>query len=90
LVHRRLWPALVRVAERFPKNRLAQVHQEHTASGRHKNREVPFPKWVPLEVTERARVISEGKALGALGPWTALPEPKSKRPAAGTSSRWSR
>ncbi len=84
LVHRRLWPALVRVAERFPKNQIAQVHQEHTASGRHVNREVPFPKWVPLEVTERARVISEEEALGALGPLTAVPEPKSKRPAAGT------
>lgn len=86
LVHRRLWPALVRVAERFPKNQLAQVHQEHTASGRHVNREVPFPKWVPLEVTERARLISEVEALGALGPWTALPEPKSKKLAGGISS----
>src|SRR5213594_3076580 len=87
LVHRRLWPALVRVAERFPKNHVAQVRQEHTASGRHVNREVPFPKWVPLEVRERAKVISEEEALGALGPWTAPPEPKSKGPAVGTSSR---
>lgn len=87
LVHRRLWPALVRVAERFPKNHLAQVREEHTASGRHVNREVPFPKWVPPEVTERARGIGEEEALGALGPWTALPYPKSKRPAAGTASR---
>jgi hypothetical protein len=87
LVHRRLWPALVRVAGRFPKNHLAQVRQEHTASGRHVNKEVPFPKWVPLEVTERARVISEEEALGALGPSTALPDPKSKRPTTGASSR---
>jgi hypothetical protein len=87
LVHRRLWPALVRVAERFPNNQVAQVHQEHTASGRHVNREVPFPKWVPLEVTERARVMSEEEALGALGAWTALPDAKSNRPTAGASSR---
>src|SRR5437879_4971477 len=45
LVHRRLWPALVRAAGRFPKNRIAQVREEHTASGRHVNTEVPFPKW---------------------------------------------
>ena len=32
LVHRRLWPALVRVAKRFPKNRVAQVQQLHTVS----------------------------------------------------------
>jgi hypothetical protein len=87
LVHRRLWPALVRVAERFPKNHVTQVRQEHTASGRHVNREVPFPKWVPLEVRERAKVISEEEALRALGPWTALPKSKSNRPAASTSSR---
>ena len=87
LVHRRLWPALVRLAERFPKNQVAQVLQEHTASGRHVNREVPFPKWVPVEVAERARVMSEEEALGELGPWTALPEAKSNRPTAGISSR---
>ena len=33
LVHRRLWPALVRLEHRFPRPRLAQTHQEHTASG---------------------------------------------------------
>jgi len=87
LVHRRLWPALVRVAGRFPKNHLAQVREEHTASGRHVNREVPFPKWVPLEVTELARTMSEEQALGALGPWAALPDPEWNRPAAGSSSR---
>ena len=35
LVHRRLWPALVRLANRFPPDRIAKVRQEHTASGRH-------------------------------------------------------
>jgi len=73
LVHRRLWPALVRVAKRFPKNRVAQVQQVHTVSGRHVNREVPFPAWVPVEVRERAKLIGEEDALCALGPWTALP-----------------
>jgi len=86
-VHRRLWPALVRAARRFPKNRVAQVREVHTASGRHVNREVPFPKWVPPEVTELARTMSEEQALGALGPWAALPDPESNRPAAGSSSR---
>src|SRR5688500_16488597 len=47
LVHRRLWPALVRVAKRFPAAQIAQVRQEHTPSGKHENHEVPFPKWVP-------------------------------------------
>ena len=31
LVHRRVWPALVRVADRFPPERLAAIAEEHTA-----------------------------------------------------------
>jgi hypothetical protein len=69
-VHRRLWPALVRVAKRFPSAQIAQVHEEHTASGRHVTREVPFPKWVPPEVINQAKGMSEKEALDALGPWT--------------------
>src|SRR3979409_980640 len=59
LVHRRLWPALVRAATRFPSGHLSQVHEEHTASGRHVTREVPFPKWVPAGVAERAKALTE-------------------------------
>jgi hypothetical protein len=66
-VHRRLWPALVRAASRFPKDRLAQVHQEHTASGRHVNREVPFPDWVHADVSAAAMHLSEEDAVRALG-----------------------
>src|SRR5215472_12151194 len=34
-VHRRLWPALARVAGQFPPRQIAQVFEEHTGSGRH-------------------------------------------------------
>lgn len=68
-IHRRLWPAVVRVAKRFPSAQIAQVHEEHTASGRHVTREVPFPQWVPPEVVERAKGMSEKEALSSLGPW---------------------
>jgi hypothetical protein len=68
-IHRRLWPALVRVAKRFPSAQTAQVHEEHTASGRHVTREVPFPKWVPAKVAAHAKRMSEEEALTALGPW---------------------
>ena len=74
-IHRRLWPALVRVAERIPATRIAQVHEEHTASGRHATREVPFPQWVPPGVIEHARSMSEQEALEALGSWALLPSP---------------
>ena len=42
LVHRRLWPALVRLAEAFPPERIAQVLDGHTASGRHVSRSLAF------------------------------------------------
>jgi hypothetical protein len=66
LIHRRLWPALVRLAGRFPPDRISKVRQEHTASGRHVNKEVPFPRWVPAEVMKQASSLSEDEAVAAL------------------------
>jgi hypothetical protein len=67
LVHRRLWPALVRAAETFAPQRIARVSEEHTASGRHAVHETPFPQWVPADVLEQAQVLSQEQALRALG-----------------------
>jgi hypothetical protein len=67
LVHRRLWPALVRVAGRFAPERLAQVTEEHTSSGRHVSHEKPYPQWVPTEVVRQAKKLDEQEAMAALG-----------------------
>ena len=64
-VHRRLWPALVRAAGRLPSDRLSQLREVHTSSGRHVTEEVPFPDWVPSSVRAAARNLSEESALGA-------------------------
>ena len=69
LVHRRLWPALVRLAKRFSPDQIAQVKQEHTSSGRHVNKEVPFPRWVPAAVIKQAKSMNEAEAIAALGDW---------------------
>jgi hypothetical protein len=66
LVHRRLWPALVRVADRFPPKSLAALEEEHTASGAHRVRERPFPGWVPEEILRHASNLSVEDALAAL------------------------
>ena len=66
LVHRRVWPALVRVADRFRPERLAAVTEEHTPSGKHRKVETPFPDWVPPEVRVSANELSEAEALAAL------------------------
>ena len=69
LVHRRLWPAIARLANRFAADQIARVRQEHTSSGRHANKEVPFPRWVPAEVMRQAKSMSEADAIAALGEW---------------------
>jgi len=69
LVHRRLWPALVRLAKSFSPDQIAQVEQEHTSSGRHVSKEIPFPRWVPSEVIKQAKSMTEAEAIAALGEW---------------------
>ena len=69
LVHKRLWPALIVLAERFTPGQLAQVRDEHTASGRHVNHELAFPQWVPSDVADQARTMSEAEALAVFGDW---------------------
>ncbi|OAI46542.1 hypothetical protein AYO44_11165 [Planctomycetaceae bacterium SCGC AG-212-F19] len=66
-VHRRLWPALVRVADKLTKKSLAAVCEEHTASGAHHSAETPFPDWIPPDVKEAAQKLSEQEALEQLG-----------------------
>jgi hypothetical protein len=65
-VHRRVWPALVRAAKRFPSDRLAQVREVHTPAGYHVTEEVPFPKWVPSRVRASARRLAEDAAVAEL------------------------
>ena len=66
-IHRRLWPALVRLAEKLGKDRLAAIHEEHTASGKHQIKETLFPDWVPPDVREAAENLSEEEAASRLG-----------------------
>jgi hypothetical protein len=68
LVHRRLWPALVRAADRFTSKQLAALHEEHTASGAHRVHEEPFPEWVPADVLVAAAELSLDEATAQLPP----------------------
>lgn len=78
LVHRRLWPALVRIADRFAPAHICQVRNEHTASGRHVVHEVAFPDWVPQAALQQGRDLAEPDALAAFEQW--LPAPSTARP----------
>ena len=68
-VHRRLWPALVRMAGAFSRANLAALHEVHTRLGRHELHQVPYPRWVPANVMRRARRLSLEDAQEALGAW---------------------
>src|SRR5271156_6041494 len=74
-VHRRLWPALVRLSGRFPHSNLAQIKEVHTASGKHALVESRFPEWVPREVAAQASDLDEQSALRQLGPWCTTNHP---------------
>jgi len=71
-VHRRLWPALVKLAPRFRREQLARVWNVHTRSGAHRSRRIPFPAWVPSEVMREAERLSLAQAETILSPWLGL------------------
>ena len=71
-VHRRLWPALIKLASRFRKEQLAKVWDEHTRSGTHQSKQEPFPNWVSSEVMKEAEALSVAEAEKILSPWLAL------------------
>jgi hypothetical protein len=68
-VHRRLWPAIVRLAESLEKKTISALREEHSSSGAHRVRMIPFPRWVPREVRRAAKNISEEEAQRQLGDW---------------------
>jgi hypothetical protein len=66
-IHRRLWPAVVRLAEKLKTSRLAAIREEHTASGSHRVAEMPFARWVSTDIQEAADRLSEKEAVSQVG-----------------------
>ncbi|MFC5488340.1 hypothetical protein [Dokdonella soli] len=65
-VHARLWPALVRFADRFPAPHLARLREIHSESGAHRIEETPFPDWLDADIIASARSLDEAAARAAL------------------------
>lgn len=61
-IHRRLWPALLRLADRFDADRLAAIREVHTASGKHKIEVTAFREWVPSKVIQAAAKLTAEEA----------------------------
>jgi hypothetical protein len=66
LVHRRVWPALVRVSDRIPAARLGSIEEQQTVSGAHRKVETPFPDWVPAEAVDAAALLTDAQAFDEL------------------------
>ena len=65
-VHRRLWPALVRLAGRFDADRLAAIQEVHTPSGKHEVHTTAYPDWVTEDVIRAAEELTENEAASLL------------------------
>jgi len=70
LVHRRLWPALICLADELGRDRLAKVVQVHTQAGHHVNHEVAFPEWADRASLQRAAAMTAAEAHEQLGEWS--------------------
>jgi hypothetical protein len=67
LIHRRVWPALVLLAREFPVDRLAAITERHTPGGKHVAEEIPWPKWVPPDVKEKAQTLTTERSIVIFG-----------------------
>jgi hypothetical protein len=67
-VHARVLPALVRLADHLPRDRIARVRDVHTSSGQHVNEVTPYPDRVTPPLRERAKALGENEARRLLGP----------------------
>jgi hypothetical protein len=61
-VHRRLWPALVKLQDRFDPKRVSAIREVHTAQGKHETHTTPFPNWVPQSVETEAASLTVAQA----------------------------
>src|ERR1700733_2755910 len=66
LVHRRLWPAIVKLAGHFHPDQLAQIRQEHTVSGKHVHHLTAFPGGVPAQILAEAEYLTTPDAEALL------------------------
>jgi hypothetical protein len=72
LVHRRAWPALVRLARDgvLATDVVASLQQEHMPTGEHRNIVTPFPDWVDDATAKAADKLALDAARAQL-PWLA-------------------
>ena len=72
-VHRRLWPALARVAGQIGVARVAAISEVHTESGAHRTTRIAFRRWAGSGVFAKGAKLSDTDAFAQLGSWSRNP-----------------
>ena len=72
-VHRRVWPALVRLANDgvLVADQVTSIQQEHLPTGEHHNILTPLADWVDEGTARAAAAMSTAAARAQLGAWLA-------------------
>jgi hypothetical protein len=78
-IHRRLWPALARLAHRFDADRLAAIQEVHTPAGTHAVHTRDFQDWVAEDVKRAAEKLTDEEAASLLPVIAGASPPRKKR-----------
>ena len=65
-VHRRMWPALVKLADELDESDIAAIREEHLPGGKHRLVVTQFPQWVPAEVFAKSKRLTQRAARSLL------------------------
>ena len=65
-VHRRLWPALVKLSGELDTSNLGAIREEHSPGGKHQLHVTEFPDWVPAGVLAASKRLSKRAARSLL------------------------
>ena len=65
-IHRRLWPALVKLADELDVSDLGAIGEEHLSGGKPRVVVTEFPRWVPADVLAKSKRLSLPEARSDL------------------------
>jgi hypothetical protein len=65
-IHRRLWPALVKLSGELDTTDLGAIREEHLPGGKHELRVTEFPQWVPAAVLAESKRLTRSEAQSLL------------------------
>lgn len=68
-VHRRLWPALARLASELNERHTAALREVHTQSGAHHVQELSLSDSISSAAMEASQQLTREEAIGQLGKW---------------------